>query len=61
MMNETLRPGIGPVDECNERMKSTAHVLIDYSLDRLVEPIDDDENELLLSTDILLPNNHTDL
>lgn len=43
-------------------MNSTAHVLIDHSLDQIVEHIDDvDENQLLLSTDILLPNNHTDL
>jgi hypothetical protein len=61
MINETLRPGLGPVDEYNECMKSTAHALIDYSLDQLIEHMDDDENEPLLSTDILLPHNHTDL
>ncbi|CAF2417764.1 unnamed protein product [Rotaria sp. Silwood2] len=45
MMNETLGPGIGAVDEYNECMKSTARTLIDYGLDQLIEHIDDDENE----------------
>jgi hypothetical protein len=61
MINETLDPGLGLVDEYNECLKSTARALIDYGLDQLVEHIIDDENELPLSTDILLPINHTDL
>jgi len=62
MVDETLRPGLGPVDEYNECAKSTARALIDYGTDQIIEHIDDyDENELSLLTDILRPTNHTDL
>ncbi|CAF4714845.1 unnamed protein product, partial [Rotaria sp. Silwood2] len=54
-------PGIGPVNDYNECMKSIARALIDYGFDQLVGHIDDHKNELLLSTDILLSNNRTDL
>ncbi|CAF3194021.1 unnamed protein product [Rotaria sp. Silwood2] len=36
MTNQTLRPGIGPVNDYNECMKSIARVLIDYGFDQLV-------------------------
>ncbi|CAF1082557.1 unnamed protein product [Rotaria sordida] len=62
MMNEILAPGISTVDEYNECMKLTARALIDYGYNQSVEHIDDDDvNEFLLSTDILLPNNRTDM
>ncbi|CAF1205142.1 unnamed protein product [Rotaria sordida] len=62
MMNEILAPGISTVDEYNECMKLTARALIDYGYNQSVEHIDDDDvNEFLLSTDILLPNNRTDI
>jgi len=61
MMDEILSPGLDSFEKYNACLNSTAHSLIDYGLDQLVEHMDDDDDQLFPSEELSLSNNHTDL
>jgi hypothetical protein len=63
MTNEIISPGLESFEKYNTCLGSTAQSLIDYSLDQLVEHMDDDDDEdqQLFSEDLPAYNNHTDL
>ncbi|CAF1522251.1 unnamed protein product [Rotaria sp. Silwood1] len=63
ILDEILRPGLGLVEEYNTCLGSTAQSLIDYSIDQIVEHIDDDDDDdQLFPLDNLSSSyNHTDL
>ncbi|CAF0870984.1 unnamed protein product [Rotaria sordida] len=63
ILDEILHPGLGLIEEYNICLRSTAQSLIDYSIDQIVEHIDDDDDDdQLFPLDNLSSSyNHTDL